>query len=687
MAVLLLKRDEMVFRAGPSGTSLRCALIVAVLAMAAMPAAAAGQSASQLPDLKLEDLMGVSVQNVFGASERLQPVTEAPSSVTIVTAADINRYGYRTLADILRGTRGFYLSNDRNYSYVGVRGFGRPGDYNSRVLLLVNGHKVNDNVYDQAAIGAELGIDVAMFDRVEIIRGPASALYGTSAFFAVINIVTRSGKSMPGVALDADAGTLGSQLARGSFGRAFANGADLAVSSTYERSDGVGRLYFPAFDAPDSNRGVAENLDGEHIGQVYGRFSLRDLTVTATFGRRVKFVPTASFASIFNSQSPREQTIDRHALIDAQYVRVVGGTRVDANVSFDHASYNGVYPFAAEHAEVPILVNQDEFVGARWSAGGHATRQLPGRQTLTAGLEFVANVAQNQATSYNDPLVPGFTLDRSSNQSAVFLQDEIRIRPWLIVNAGVRYDHYEQFARATPRGAVIVTPSPNQSFKYLYGQAFRAPNAYELYYFDDASSHLRPESIGTHEVVWERYVGEWLRTSVAAYHYTASHLITLQVVDLDAVLGKYGFFNDGTARAKGVELEAEVRSKRGLQIVGSYARQQAEDQSRETLTNSPQDMVKMRVGAPGPFARSFAAVEVQYLSPRRTIMSTTVAAATVVNATFSVPVSHALELMATVRNAFNQQYADPASDEHLVDAIPQDGRTARIGLRWNLSAR
>jgi len=409
--------------------------------------------------------------------------------------------------------------------------------------------------------------------------------------------------------------------------------------------------------------------------------------VTATYGRRVKFVPTASFASIFNSQSPREQTIDRHALIDAQYARVIGATRIDANVSFDHASYDGVYPFAPQHPEVPVLVNYDRFVGARWSAGGHVTRQLPGRQTLTAGSEFVANVAQNQATRYNDPLVPGFTLDRSSNQSAVFLQDEIRIRPWLIVNAGVRYDHYEQFAQATPRGAVIVTPSANQSFKYLYGQAFRAPNAYELYYFDDASSHLRPESIGTHEVVWERYVGEWLRTSVAAYHYTASHLITLQVVDTGAVFGKYGFFNDGTARAKGVELEAEVRSKRGLQIVGSYARQQAENETGATLTNSPQDMVKMRVGAPGPFARSFATVELQYVSPRRTILSTTVAAATVVNATFSVPVSRGFELMATVRNVFDQQYADPASDEHLVDAIQQNGRTARIGLRWKLGPR
>ena len=180
-------------------------VIVFVLLYAA-PAAA--QTPPDLTQVPMEDLMRIEVQRVFGASERLQPVTEAPSSVTIVTAREIARHGYRTLADILRSVRGFYISDDRNYSYVGVRGFSRPGDYSTRILVLVNGHRVNDNVYDQAPIGADLGMDVAMFERVEVIRGPASSLYGTSAFFAVVNIITRNGASLNGVAVDVDAGTL-----------------------------------------------------------------------------------------------------------------------------------------------------------------------------------------------------------------------------------------------------------------------------------------------------------------------------------------------------------------------------------------------------------------------------------------------------------------------------------------------
>ena len=132
----------------------------------------------------------------IGASERLQPVMEAPASVSFITAAEIARYGYRTLADILSSVRGFYVTDDRNSSLLGTRGFAKPGDYNSRILLLVNGHRVNDNVLGQAAIGAEFGLDPAMFERVEIIRGPASSLYGDSAFFAVVNVITRTGASL-----------------------------------------------------------------------------------------------------------------------------------------------------------------------------------------------------------------------------------------------------------------------------------------------------------------------------------------------------------------------------------------------------------------------------------------------------------------------------------------------------------
>jgi outer membrane receptor for ferrienterochelin and colicins len=325
----------------------RASALIVILMLAPSRTARAQQA---LTDMSLEELMHQDAGRVFGASARLQPVTEAPASVTFITAEEITRYGYRTLADILRGVRGMYVTDDRNFSYLGMRGFGIPGDYNSRVLLLVNGHRLNDNVYEQAEIGAEFGIDPALFERVEIIRGPASSLYGNSAFFAVVNVITKSGASLDGASLTVEDGTLGTRLARASAGQRLASGLEVAVAGTYQQSAGVNQLYFPAFDTSGTNNGIAQGLDGQRVGQVYGQLRFKDVVFTGVYGRREKDVPTASFGTLFNQQQPREQTTDRHTLADVEYSRKVGVSHVTVRASFDRYSGDGFYPLPAASA-------------------------------------------------------------------------------------------------------------------------------------------------------------------------------------------------------------------------------------------------------------------------------------------------------------------------------------------------
>jgi outer membrane receptor for ferrienterochelin and colicins len=631
-----------------------------------------------LPELTLEELMRLDAGRVYGASERLQPSTEAPASVSFVTAEEIARYGYRTLADILRGVRGMYVSDDRNFSLLGMRGFSKPGDYNSRILLLVNGHRVNDNVFGQAEIGAEFGIDPAMFERVEIIRGPASSIYGDSAFFGVVNVITRSGASLDGISFAADEGTLGTHLARASAGRRFPNGVDVALSGTFEKRDGIDRLYFPAFDAPATNGGIAEGLDGEQVAQFYSRLQFGSFTFTGAYGQRQRTVPTASFGTVFNEQRTPEQTTDRHVLTDIEFARAIGATHVTVRGSFDQFSYDGAYPFPAEDGGV--MVGDNSVLGNRWAAGAHLTRALPHRQTLTAGAEFIDNLHQDQQSRYL-----AFDTTRSAIQEAAYVQDEIKIRPWLIANAGLRFDHYDDFQRVTPRAALIVMPSSSQSFKYLYGGAFRAPNAYErnTFYFGDSIERLRPESIATHEFVWERYTNDWLRTSVSTYWYHADNLITL-IADPSTFFGTT-FVNEGRVDATGIELEAQMRLKAGLQGLLSYAAQRAENvDTGAKLVNSPGHLAKVRFSLPGPSRGSFLSVEVQSIGRRQTIAGNTLAPATTASVTVLAPIRHGLELVGTVRNLFDVAYSDPASESHRQDSIPQDGRTLRIGLRWTL---
>ena len=664
-------------------TAARYGRACVVLAMLVAPPSASAQSA--LPDLSLEDLMKLDAGRVFGASERLQPALEAPASVSFITAEEIARYGYRTLADILRGVRGMYVTDDRNYSLIGTRGFGVPGDFNSRILLLVNGHKVNDTIFGQAEIGAEFGLDPAMFERVEIIRGPASSIYGDSAFFAVVNVITRTGASLGGGSATLEAGTLGSRLARGSLGHRFANGVDLALSGTYEHSDGVDRLYFPEFDAADTNEGVAQGLDGESLRQFYGRLAFKDITFTGAYGGRRRDVPTASFGTLFNFRNPREQTTDRHTLLDADYGRSFGGTRVTARTSLDRFSYDAVYPFAADESGAATVVGYVSGVGMRWTAGGGITRPFGERHVVRAGVEYLDNIRQDQSGRYSDVPVPVLDSQRSSAQHAIYLQDEVRIQRWLIVNAGLRYDGYDTFKRLTPRAALIVLPSSTQSFKYLYGSAFRAPNAYELntFYFGDHVEQLRPESIDTHELVWERYVNDWLRTSVSTYWYKADRLIT-QVPDASTVLGAT-FINQREVRARGLELETQMRLGGEVRALASYALQSATDQDTGgSLPNSPRHLAQARLGLPGPAPGSSISVEGRYLSSRTTLSGSRVSGAATADVTMTQPLGTDWEIFGSVRNIFDVQHQDPVSTQHRQDAVAQNGRTARIGLRWKV---
>ncbi len=106
--------------------------------------------------------------SVFTASRHLQPVTHAPAAVDIISAKQIRRYGWRTLGAIINSLPGFLNTYERAYQHIGVRGFAPPGDYNTRVLLLIDGHRVNENLQDYPGMGRDFLVDVENIKRVEV---------------------------------------------------------------------------------------------------------------------------------------------------------------------------------------------------------------------------------------------------------------------------------------------------------------------------------------------------------------------------------------------------------------------------------------------------------------------------------------------------------------------------------------
>ncbi len=191
-------------------------LFLLLAALTAVPAVAA-----DLLDMSLESLMNVTVA---GASRYEQKITEAPSYASIVTAEDIKKNGYRNLGDLLRTLPGVYVSYNRIFPTVGFRGFLVPGSFNSRVLLLVDGHVVNNSVYEHAPVGNDFPVDIDLVERVEVVRGPSSSLYGANAFFGVINVITKRGGNIDGVEASGSAGSWRTFAGRATLGKEFSGG-------------------------------------------------------------------------------------------------------------------------------------------------------------------------------------------------------------------------------------------------------------------------------------------------------------------------------------------------------------------------------------------------------------------------------------------------------------------------------
>ena len=137
------------------------------------------------------DIQLTTLEEVTAASRTNESLEDAPASVTVVSSQELRAMGYPTIAEAVRGIRGLYLSDDRSYDTIGVRGFSRPGDYGNRILILLDGHPLNDNYIWSSYVGYDGMVDIDDIDRIEVVRGPGSVLYGTGAFFGVINLVTR----------------------------------------------------------------------------------------------------------------------------------------------------------------------------------------------------------------------------------------------------------------------------------------------------------------------------------------------------------------------------------------------------------------------------------------------------------------------------------------------------------------
>jgi len=634
-----------------------------------------------ITELSIEQLLDIEV---FTSSRFPQKASEAPSRVTVVDSEAIRKYGYRTLRDILNSIPGLYSTYDRNYTYLGARGFGIPGDYNTRFLMLLDGKRVNDNVYDSFGIDYDGIVNVDLIQRVEFSAGPGSAVYGANAFFGVINVITKSGDDVDGIQVSADYGSENSRRARVTAGNTFGNGIDAMISASAFKSDGAD-IYFAEFDDPSTNNGVAQGLDYHEAQDVLVKLKYEDWGLSVAYNERTKGIPTASYEQEFNT-APSE-TIDTVALATLSYEPVINKhSQIFSSLLFGQYVYEGEFSYD----NPPLTVNRDETRGDWINAEVRYLTTRFDRQKITVGAEYQKNGKQDQANFDVDPYASYLDDSRSSKSFGLYIQDEIRLSEQLIFNAGVRYDNNSIDAGSNnqtknsivnPRLALIYSLQPETTLKLIYGTAYRNPNAYELYYGETLdylpSTDLQPEEIETYELDVEHFFNNNFRLTAAVFSNNTTNLIG---INSDPATGDLFFDNLGEVQALGAEIEAEFVSENDLRLRTSYSYVNTEDKDTgKEMINSPNSMVKLNVSAPVINKKADAGLEFQYMSERATESGGQTGGYGITNFTLSSQeIYKRLVLSASIYNLFDRQYADPVSDEHVQDSIVQDGRNFRV---------
>lgn len=613
---------------------------------------------------------------VISATKHAQTASQAPASVQVISAEEIKNSGYRTLTEALASVPGFYGFTDRNYNYLWVRGFGRPGDYNSRILLLLDGHRLNDNIYGQMFPDRGLIVDMRSVERIEVVMGPGSALHGDNAVFAVVNVITRRPMKNGG----------GAAVSAGGFGErnAFADVslrrgergfyAAAAVTSSRGRDH-----HYPQFAA---NGGVAVDVDREESSNGYAAFESGNFRLRGGASRRAKRVPTAPYSSRFNESGT-------HAVDWRQFVEGSGEIPLpkdivlNARAYYDWYGYYGNYVYDAASPPPDAYLNIDKTanawwgteVRARWSGRGQAN-------ALTLGGEFERNVHAFQTNYDQEPFKQTFSDDTRLARHAIFLQQELKPAEGLGITAGLRYDQYQAFGRTfNPRLAGVYTPDDTNLFKLLYGSAFRAPNNYERLYRGPTvlvNPELHPEKIQTYEAIYEhrRDARNSLRLS-----YIQNRVKDL-ISQVNNASGQQQFVNKERLRTDAVEAS-------GYWAFGSwsgrlsYMIQATREAGGGRLSNSPTN-----VAAAGLLRRwgqtASLGARVLTMSRRRTVQGNTLPAAGVfdfdgrIQAWKGGPV-----LTAALRNAFDANYSHSGGGEHTQDALRQDGRSFFAGVEYS----
>lgn len=631
-------------------------------------------------DLGIIDL--VPQREVTAVSRYAERIDDAPSSVTVIDGRELTAFGYPTIAESLRGVRGLALSNDRVYASVSVRAIGQPNDYGSRVLVLSDGQALNDNLLNSSYIGSDGRSDLGDLDRIEVVRGPGSLLYGAGAFAGVVNLVTRGREAPNGVHVGI--GTYDNAVLRGRGGLQWKFGQDKGIwaSGWGAQSNGFD-VDLPVNGNPEPTK--VDGVEKFKAGGTAGRLFLGPATIQWYLHHRTQTSPVGAYATDLNN---RESSFgDTRMMVEARFEpKISNSLQLLLRAHANRYTYDGIYAFADKSD------NLEQFAGSWLGAEARLVFSPSRRFRLTVGGEGQWHPEATLMGTKRTPTQPNLRYmneQRPYYFGAGYALAEGSPWPWLRLSGGVRIDGYSTFgAVVVPRGAIIIKPSKSGILKIMGGRAFRAPSIYEQLYNDNNQSqekavNLDAEKIVSGEIEYShRFLEDWV--ALGAFHASfADDIIETEPVP-NKMTVRYANQSESILVLGG---DAELRHewRKGWMLSATYGYQRAEyvdeQNGNRQVPNVPQHLGGLRFVVPVVPTIAALGMRATVEAPRLYDTGKSTPTGVVADLTVSGELkTYGLRYVVGIYNVADRRYSVPVTETFSSRTMPQNGRTFLVDL-------
>lgn len=564
------------------------------------------------------------------ATGRTQPITRAPAVASVITADDIKLIGAHDLDQVLETIPGLHVSYEvaaYNPIYT-IRGI--HSTTNSQVLILINGIPIT-NLFAGNRSQVWGGMPVNNISRIEIIRGPGSAVFGADAFAGVINVITKTVSDIDGTEFGARAGSFETYDAWVLRGMQLGE-YDLAFSLELHNTSGQKEIIqTDAQTGFDALFGTSASLSPGAVNM--GRNNV-DARIDLTHG---------DWQFRLGYQGRHDVGTAAGA---AQALDPIGngeGDRVNADLTYRNNTLHDDWDLTAQISYFDISTKTDLVLNPPGAAtplgafpdGVIGNPDVYERHTRAGLSTFYTGLDRHQVRfglgiNYGDmykikesknfflvagglPVPLGVVIDVSNDPTSIFiqpkdrevyyafLQDEWSFASDWDLTAGVRYDHYSDFGdTVNPRLALVWQTRYNMTSKLLYGRAFRAPSFAELHNINNpvgiGNPDLDPETMDTIEIAFNYQHTNNLQSGLNLFSYRMSDIIRLVLDDpTSPATSTFTHQNTGDQTGRGLELEMVWNVTQDVTLSGNFAFQDSKDKDTDSdAANAPQRQLYVR---------------------------------------------------------------------------------------------